>query len=343
MRKILILSVFLAVPMIGPLACSGDNGSSGDGDDGGDGDAGDGDTGDGDGDVGDGDGDGDDSLGGGSGDGDGDGNTPAVIVSEPSDPDCNLAGVWAIVTKTRTTAASMDQVANRWYLYAVSQQGDSIEVVDSVSCHVRVEDADELVSTVVTISDDALRAIVQRESHRGLSGTFTKNGDSCDLDFDRQYLVLGLPNSYLPADPLARPELDELPALPTEQDPEGAEDWDMDGQLGIGFAVQSLASGTRNSVQRSYNEYESSSPNYTIGLSSSEFTVNNVTSISESVIHATSSFLRTTGTLTGSDHPVQFTKLGDSFETAELPSGAPLPSSSFALCKALEEEFPFSL
>src|SRR5690606_30199702 len=105
-----------------------------------------------------------------------------------------------------------------------------------------------------------LSAIAQRESHRGLSGTFTKNGELCDLDFDRQYLILGLPESYLPEDPLERPELDELPALPTEEDPEGAEDWDMDGQPGIGFMVESLASGTRNSVQRSYNEYESSSP-----------------------------------------------------------------------------------
>src|SRR5690606_949497 len=103
------------------------------------------------------------------------------------------------------------------------------------------------------------------------------------------------------------------------------------------------ASGTRNSVQRSYNEYESSSPDYTIALSASEFTVNNLTSISESVIHATSAFLETTGTLTGTDHPVHFTRLGDTLETAELPSGAPLPSSSFDLCKALEEEFPFSL
>ena len=165
----------------------------------------------------------------------------------------------------------------------------------------------------------------------------------CDLDFNRQYLALGLPESYLPEDPRDRPELDELPALPTDENPEGAEDWDMDGQPGIGFRVDSVASGTRNSVQRSYNEYESSSPDYTIALSASEFTVNNLTSISESVIHATGTFLETTGTLTGTDHPVHFTKLGDTFETAELPSGAPLPSSSFALCKALEEEFPFSL
>ena len=334
----------------------GDTAGDGDGDTAGDGDGdaagdGDGDTaGDGDGDLGGGPGDGD--MGGASGDGDGDGDAAGdgdgdggPLVSNPADAECNLAGVWAVVTKTRTQAASMDQIANRWYFFEISQDGEAVEVVRGANCQVRVEDDDEIISTVVTISDEALQGILDNSSPAGLRGTFSRNGDVCDLDLERQYFVLGLPESYLPLDPESRPDLADLPPLPTEEDPDGAEDWDGDGQLGLGFQVASLASGTRSSVQRSYIEFDSDSnnPDYTIDLSSSEFTVNNLTAISESVLSASGEFLKTVGTLEGTDHPVTFTRLGDTHETAELPSGAPLPEGDFDLCKTLEEEFPFSL
>jgi hypothetical protein len=139
--------------------------------------------------------------------------------------------------------------------------------------------------------------------------------------------------------------LNDLPPLPTESDPTGAEDWDLDGDLGLTFEVNSLVDGTRSSVQRSYIEFDSdsSNPNYTISVDSNEFTVNNLTAISESVLSASGEFLKTVGTLQGTDHPVTFTRLGDTTETAELPSGAPLPEEDFELCQALEDEFPFSL
>lgn len=350
MRRQHIDTWIFCLTLAGFAACSAsdESGSGGDGD--GDGDAagdgdGDGDTpGDGDGDTGGGSGDG--GMGGGTGDGDGDGDgSDAPIVSNPADAECNLAGVWAVKTKTRTSAASMDQVANRWYLFEISQDGEEVEVVRARDCHVRVEDDDEIVSTVVTISDGALQGILDHSSSSGLRGIFAKNGDVCDLDFERRYFVLGLPESYLPENPEARPELSELTPLPTESDPAGAEDWDMDGDLGLTFQVDSLIDGTRSSVQRSYIEFDSDaeSPEYTIAFSSTEFTVNNLTALSESVLSASGEFLKSVGTLEGTDHPVTFTRLGDTYETAGLPSGAPLPESDFDVCKALEDEFPFSL
>lgn len=239
----------------------------------------------------------------------------------------------------------MDQIANRWYLFEISHDGENVEVVRGANCQVRVEDDNELIGTVVTISDEALQGILDHSSPAGLVGTFSKNGEVCELDFERQYFVLGLPESYLPENPEERPALSELPPLPTKADPTGAEDWDMDGELGLAFSVDSLASGTRHSVQRSYIEFDSdsSNPEYTIALDSSEFTVNNTTAISESVLSASGSFLETVGALQGTDHPVTFTRLGDSYETARLPSGDALPESTFEMCKALEEEFPFSL
>jgi hypothetical protein len=191
-----------------------------------------------------------------------------------------------------------------------------------------------------------LQKIVSTNSHAGLSGTYASNGDGCDLDMDRVYFVLGAdPSLFLPEDPSARPELVDLPPLPTEDDTTGAEDWDGDGELGLAFEVDAFVSGTRNSVQRAYQEFESDggNPDYTIEHSAATFTVNNLTAISESILSADNALLESVGSLNGSDHPVTFTRLGDSRETAEFPSGDPVPSSGFDVCKALEEEFPFSL
>ena len=336
----------LAPPFLLALAfaCSGtDSESDQDQNPSGDGDGAPG--GDGDGDMGGaspGDGDGD--MGGAPG-GDGDGDDE--LVSKPASPECNLSGVWAVVAKTVTSAAGGNQVANRWYLYEVGQIGDDVEVVRSLNCKVRVENAGG-VATEVTISDDALAGILKNNSHAGLHGTFSKSEDVCVLNFDRQYTVLGVkPDDYLPKDPNTRPALDTLPALPSENQPDGAEDWDGDGTPGLLFNVKTLGGfleGSRNSVQRGFVEFDSdeTEPRYTIPVDSTAFTVNNTTAIEENVIAASSDTFKTLGTLKGSDHPVTFTRLGDTRASARLPSDAKVPEDDMEACLALEQEFPYS-
>ena len=304
---------------------------------------------------GDGDGDGDGNMGGApAGDGDGDlGGAPGgdgddELVSMPASAECDLSGVWAVVAKTVTSVPNVgDQIANRWYLYEVSQLGDDVEVIRSLNCKVRVENAGG-VATEVTISDDALAGILKNNSHAGLHGTFSKSEDVCVLDFDRQYTVLGVkPGDYLPKDPSTRPALDTLPALPTENQPDGAEDWDGDGTPGLLFNVKTLGGfleGSRNSVQRGFVEFDSNEtePEYTIPVDSTAFTVNNTTAIEENVIAASSDTFKTLGTLEGSDHPVTFTRLGDTRASARLPSDARIPEDDMEACLALEQEFPYS-
>lgn len=326
------------------FACSGGDSSGDDPSPSGDGD-GDASPGDGDGDMGGapgGDGDGDGGMGGASG-GDGDGE----LVSQPTSPDCNLSGVWAVVAKTVTSAAGGEQIANRWYLYEISQQGNDVEVVRSLDCKVRVENSGG-VATEVTISDDALVGILENNPRGGLKGTFSQEDGNCLLDFDREYTVLGLASeTYLPEDPSTRPPLDTLPALPTEAEPAGAEDWDGDGTPGLLFNVTTLGgflTGSRNSVQRGFIEFDSdeSNPDYTIALGSTIFTVNNSTAIEEVVMAASSDTFKTLGTLEGSDHPVTFTRLGNSRSAARLPSDAAIPEDDLEACLALEQEFPYS-
>lgn len=341
-----LISLPLALAFLAPACGGGDEDASpnGDGDGDGDGDViGDGDiVGDGDGD-GDGDASGGGNMGGGNGDGDGDGDGDS-LVSNPLNAECDISGVWAVVTKTKTRASGLDQVANRWFLYEFSHDGEQVIAARTTNCQVRVEDDDEIVGIAVTISDDGLTGVLQNSTDTGTTGTFKKNGDACDLDMARVYFVLGADSSFLPENPEERPELETLTPLPTAEDPEGAEDWDGDGDLGLAFNVASWVSGTRNSVQRAYQEFDSDSENedYTIALDATAFTVNNLTAISESIISADDG-LNAVGSLRGSDHPVTFTRLGDNRASAKLPSGDALPATDFEICKALEEEFPFSL
>jgi|GEM_PF-6801804 len=318
-----------------------DESTTGDGDSTGDGDPGDGDS----------TGDGDDTIGGmGGGDGSSDnGNTDAEIVAAPSDADCDLSGVWAVEANTHTTAdlptgGTQDQRAKRWYLYEISHDGDDVEIVRSLNCQVHVEGGTGLTGVTVTLEDTSTSSILERNSHAGMKGTYTKSGEVCELDLDRGYSVLGVnKGTYLPADASARPELSELTPLPTEGATDGAEDWDGDGDPGIAFTVDAFLPGTRNSAQRSYFEFDSDSTNedYTIALSASTFTVNNLTSIEEQVLSADNDLLKTAATLSGTDHPVTFTRLGDNRATATLPGDATIPEDDLEACKALQTAFPY--
>ena len=59
-----------------------------------------------------------------------------------------------------------------------------------------------------------------------------------------------------------------MPALPTETEPTGSEDWDEDGSPGIAYQVENL--GTRHVGQRDWNEFFSNEA-YPIALDATEF------------------------------------------------------------------------
>ena len=125
----------------------------------------------------------------------------------------------------------------------------------------------------------------------------------------------GVPRAtYLPGDLSSNPELSAItPALPTEDDPAGNEDWDGDGNPGIAFQVEGL--GTRNVAQRDWNEFFSDDT-YPIALDAAEF-------IAAARFDSQESLLSTSGALGGllragatpivdAKHRVTFRRLGRS-------------------------------
>ena len=168
------------------------------------------------------------------------------------DPDCDLNGIWIarLTTFSRDDVFNSIQTASNWYYYELEQDGRDVTVTAELDCGIQVSG-----SADVTISRATTEALLTKNDQTGRHGTFSKQGDHCELHVDRFYSVRGVSRAkYLPADLSQNPELDSLqPALPTEAAPAGNEDWDGDGQPGIAFNVSGL--GTRHVVMRDWNEF----------------------------------------------------------------------------------------
>jgi hypothetical protein len=177
-----------------------------------------------------------------------------------------MTGYW-IVRQTDfsiDTVLSQVQTSTNWYLYELTQSGDTFTVVKALSCGIKSTG-----SATADLTDKGVRGLIHEnpqdlDSPRGpRAGTFVESADGCTFAFDRNYMVRGGDPSLLPAVFTTNPELSTLPPLPFEADPEnptgeniaGAVDVDDDGSPGVAFRVSGNASGVRNVVQRDWNEY----------------------------------------------------------------------------------------
>jgi hypothetical protein len=103
-------------------------------------------------------------------------------------------------------------------------------------------------------------------AHGARHGTSTASGSGCAMTLDRWYSIRGAEDSYLPGDFGSHPSLSSLPPIPSESDPvngtdtpAGTTDPDGDGIPGIAFDVTGFVTGTRNSVQLTWQDYASAS------------------------------------------------------------------------------------
>lgn len=178
---------------------------------------------------------------------------PATPVA--SDPECDMSGLWMVKQLTRSEALGLGQFANYYYFFELAQDGEDVTVVSQMDCDIRVEG-----SVSVTINEATRRSLMAHNSQRGRRATMRRQDDThCALAFERFWSVRGADEARFAPMPRSSKETvaevrTRLP-LPTAQARSGAEDWEEDGQLGIAWQINGIASGTRNTVQRDYTEW----------------------------------------------------------------------------------------
>jgi len=218
-----------------------------------------------------------------------------------------MTGYWAARQSTylREPILNGVQVSSNWFFFRIAQEqdgdGDRFRVLEALDCGILVTG-----SVTVRYTPGSLRAINNASGMdgKGPGGHSARRGVSrdvpgagCFVSFDRWYAVRGLDPSFLPASPdgfAARPELADLPALPSVADPgaplptapAGSTDADGDGIPGLGFQIEGIVSGVRSSVQRDWKEF-TLPPGSSIPASAMSFDIPGTFDLQESILRVT--------------------------------------------------------
>lgn len=179
----------------------------------------------------------------------------------PSDPECDLRGYWAVQQSLISATELAGPIRGvTWGFLQLAQEGEAITTVDHHECGQSVKGIAEQ-----TVPRDTLAVMATKNSWRGRAATVTRSGDHCEIEFAQAWSVRGAdPERYLPAGRFAAGGLDvqREAALPTEAHPEGAENWNGNGELagpGVAGSITGAATATRWTVQRAYYEWFTSS------------------------------------------------------------------------------------
>jgi hypothetical protein len=184
--------------------------------------------------------------------------SPVPDATEPAPPpagtaagSCDLNGRWLVAQRVLATAIGQQQAAHSWFYYEIEQTGANLAVTRGLHCGFVVIKKTSLAANVD--SSGSWPMILQKNSSTGRRGTYLKDGSSCRLVLDTEYVVRGATvAAYLdPKQPLPTRTQKATGTTP------GWEDWDGDEQPGISLKVSSsLASGTLYTVQRDWTRYE---------------------------------------------------------------------------------------
>lgn len=170
------------------------------------------------------------------------------------DPDCDLNGIWAVRQVAVTTALGAPQYQNAWSYLEIVHDGSDFMIAKQFEC------GGEVMGTIhVTLTAETTRALMDHNHQAGRRGTMQRGGDgSCAFTLETFWGLRGAVEAdYVPAagrnttGTLA--ELQGDRPLPTAAAPTGAEDWDMDGFLGVALNASGAVTGTRHSVQRDWS------------------------------------------------------------------------------------------
>jgi hypothetical protein len=169
--------------------------------------------------------------------------------------DCNMSGIWVGHQVVQAVALGLNQFANSWYYLEIDQPAGSVDwtITKHFDC------GQEIRGTVtVVLPPDTLKVHLVHNQQAGRKGKMGQNSTGqCEFSAERFWQLWGAPDRFLPA----RNTVEEMSAiamripLPSRAAPDGAEDWDNDGKLGVAYQATGIVSGTRNSVQRSWIQW----------------------------------------------------------------------------------------
>ncbi len=207
--------------------------------------------------------------------GDGVVGTGATCQDPHRDTDCDMTGWWVAKEKDYTCddIFHQPQTSSNWYVYHFTQTGNDFVVDAELDCGVHVTG-----SATVDYTPASLKAILYENamdgtgSHPARTGTSQATAGGCSVTLSRWYKIRGADETFLPADFTTDPALSSLPALPAVSDavngqdpatgpdaPQGATDPDGDGFAGLSFQITGIVTGVRDSVQREWKEYATTS------------------------------------------------------------------------------------
>lgn len=191
--------------------------------------------------------------------GDGGGGTSG---GTPSDPECDMNGIWIGRQTTRSEALGAGQFANNYYYMELRQDGDDVVVTKHFDCGIEVRG-----SVTVKITPATTKAMMMHNIKTGRKGTFKRgSGDTCDFEMERYWNIRGADEERFAPSPrnttMTLAQVVAANPLPTKEDQDGAEDWDKDGKPGVAWQI-SLGSSVRHTAQRDWIEWFSD-PEHTI-------------------------------------------------------------------------------
>jgi hypothetical protein len=177
----------------------------------------------------------------------------------PKDPDCDMNGIWAGRQTTRSEALLAGQFANNWYYLEYEQRGEDVVVTKHWNCGLEVQG-----SATVKVSRPTAEALLAHNSQVGRKGKMYKDTTGkCHFEMERWWSARGVTEArFVPTPRNATLSLAQVAAatpLPVPARPDGAEDWENDGKLGMAVQISGILSGVRNTVQRDYTEWSTDS------------------------------------------------------------------------------------
>jgi len=185
------------------------------------------------------------------------------------DTACDMTGYWS-VSETDYTCDDVfhqPQTSSDWYLYHITQTGNAFAVDEELDCGVLVTGSVTVQYTAATQKALMyLNAMDGSGSYPSRQGTSQATAGGCSVTLDRWYKIAGVTQAYLPTDFSTDPPLSSLPPLPSVSDPingpdnpPGATDPDGNGFPGIGIQITGIVNGVRDSAQRNWKAYATTS------------------------------------------------------------------------------------
>jgi hypothetical protein len=259
---------------------------------------------------------------------------------QAQDPTCDLSGVW--ITKQVAASKALEDVgfSNSFAYYEFEQSGTDFVVKKHIDCG-----GLGLGSGTAYLSRASLQAVTQHNDQSGRKGRFALVGGKCTLDTDNFWSVRGAEETrFLPDmrdSTMSLAELQKLKPMPTPNMPDGAQDWENDGEPGVATQLSGIISGARNGCERDWDRWFTA-PGYEITPSldfTSDVTLRFAFEAEEIVLSPRGGLLTTPAEFDADYEPImRFRFLGRT--TNDPRAQAIVKTDAVATCYAIQDATP---